>query len=127
MKSKYGDNQEKGAVNLLISERIFFLMDQKGLSQKEFSEQTGISQSTISDWKRKKTNPSADKILKICEVLNVTPYEILAEGGIHTDGTVDYIFALNQEEEFVLESFRGFDKRQKERLLGYIEALKENR
>lgn len=51
---------------MLISERIFLLMDKNGLSQKEFSEQTGISQSTISDWKRKKTNPSADKILKIC-------------------------------------------------------------
>ena len=64
---------------MLISEKIFLIMKKRGLSQKEFSEQTGISQSTISDWKRKNTNPSADKILKICEVLRVTPYELLAE------------------------------------------------
>ena len=51
-------------------------MDKNGLSQKEFSEQTGISQSTISDWKRKKTNPSADKILKICEVLHIKVSEV---------------------------------------------------
>ena len=62
---------------MLISEKIFQIMNQKEMSQKEFSEWTGISQSTISDWKRKKTNPSADKILKICEVLGVTPYELL--------------------------------------------------
>ena len=47
---------------MLISEKIFYLIGKNKLTQKEFSEQTGISQSTISDWKRKKTNPSADKI-----------------------------------------------------------------
>ena len=59
----------------MISEKIFELILRNGMTQKEFSEETGISQSTISDWKRKGTNPSADKILKICEVLKVTPYE----------------------------------------------------
>ena len=52
----------------MISEKIFELILRNGMTQKEFSEETGISQSTISDWKRKGTNPSADKILKICEV-----------------------------------------------------------
>ena len=102
-------------------------MDKNGLSQKEFSEQTGISQSTISDWKRKKTNPSADKILKICEVLHITPNELLAEGIVHDDGRMDYVFALNKDEEVVLESFRNLESRQKERLLGYMTALKENK
>lgn len=112
---------------MLISERIFLLMDKNGLSQKEFSEQTGISQSTISDWKRKKTNPSADKILKICEVLHITPNELLAEGTVYDDGGMDYVFALNKDEEVVLESFRSLESRQKERLLGYMTALKENK
>ena len=57
---------------MTISEKIFALLEQKQLSQKEFSEKTEISQSTISDWKRKRTNPSSDKILKICEVLQVS-------------------------------------------------------
>lgn len=112
---------------MLISERIFLLMDKNGLSQKEFSEQTGISQSTISDWKRKKTNPSADKILKICEVLHITPNELLAGRTVHDDGRMDYVFALNKDEEVVLESFRSLESRQKERLLGYMTALKENK
>ena len=47
----------------MISEKIFELILRNGMTQKEFSEETGISQSTISDWKRKGTNPSADKIL----------------------------------------------------------------
>ena len=42
----------------MISEKIFELILRNGMTQKEFSEETGISQSTISDWKRKGTNPS---------------------------------------------------------------------
>ena len=108
---------------MMISERIFVLLDRKGMTQKEFSKQTGISQSTISEWKRKNTNPSADKILKICEVLHVTPYELLAESTVDKDGDIDYVIALNEKEEVVLEKFRNLDSRQKERLLGYMDAL----
>lgn len=64
---------------MLISEKIFELMKEKGISQLTLSEKTGIGQSTISDWKTKKTNPSANKILKICEVLECTPYDILKD------------------------------------------------
>ena len=62
---------------MLISERIYKYMEEKGISQLEFAKKTGISQSTVSDWKRKKTNPSADKIMIICEVLGISPYELL--------------------------------------------------
>ena len=64
---------------MIISERMFLIMEQKGISQLEFSHGTGISQSTISDWKRKKTNPGADKIMKICKFLEVKPEELLQD------------------------------------------------
>ena len=108
---------------MTISQKIFILLDEKNMSQKEFAEQTGISQSTISDWKRKKTNPSADKIMKICEVLQVTPYELLEEDSSRlADGIV-----LSAEESFLLESFRKLDNGQKSRLLGYAEGLMDKR
>lgn len=62
---------------MLISERIYKYLEEKGMSQIDFANRTGISQSTISDWKRKGTNPSADKIMIICEVLDISPYELL--------------------------------------------------
>jgi transcriptional regulator with XRE-family HTH domain len=46
---------------MTISEKIFKLLDERDMNQKEFSERTGIAQSTISDWKRKKTNPVSEK------------------------------------------------------------------
>ena len=112
---------------MTISEKIFALLEQKELSQKEFSEKTEISQSTISDWKRKRTNPSSDKILKICEVLQVSPYELLAEDdSVSAEVTADHNIVLNKNEIILLENYRNFSSRQKERLLGYLEALRES-
>ena len=112
---------------MTISEKIFALLEQKELSQKEFSEKTEISQSTISDWKRKRTNPSSDKILKICEVLQVSPYELLAEDdSVSSEITADHNIVLNKNEIILLENYRNFSSRQKERLLGYLEALRES-
>ena len=45
-----------------ISDRIFEKLKEKGMSQKEFSQKTGIAESSISDWKKKHTNPVSDKI-----------------------------------------------------------------
>ena len=53
-----------------ISDKIFELLKEKGMSQKEFAQRTGIAESSISDWKKKRTNPVSDKILIICEVLD---------------------------------------------------------
>ena len=60
-----------------ISGKIFELIKEKKMTQKEFGKRTGIPQSTISDWKSKKLNPASDKILIICDVLEVSPYELL--------------------------------------------------
>lgn len=55
-----------------ISKRIFELMEERGVSQKELSERTGISTSTISDWKNKGNAPTSEKISSICNALNIT-------------------------------------------------------
>ena len=64
---------------MIISERIYKIMAEKNISQLEFSKITGIAQSTISDWKHKKTNPSADKIMIICAALRVSPEDLLID------------------------------------------------
>ena len=112
---------------MTISERIFDLLEQRKMSQKEFSERTGIAQSSISDWKRKKTNPVSEKILIICEVLNVTPYELL--GGTDGQGTrsnPSEIIIIEKDSEFgrFAVDFLSMDKGMQGRLLGYMEALR---
>ncbi len=62
---------------MIISERIFCVMEQKNITQLELSRRTGIATSNISDWKKKKTNPKADCLLSICDALEITPEQLL--------------------------------------------------
>ena len=57
---------------MTISQRIFNILKEKHLTQKDFSANSGISESTISDWKKKGTNPAADKLSAIAESLEVS-------------------------------------------------------
>ena len=70
---------------MLISERIFKILKDKNMSQSAFAKQVGLAGSTVSDWKTKKNNPSADKIMDICMALEVTPEQLLTGKGIDDD------------------------------------------
>ena len=78
---------------MIISERIFCVMEQKNITQLELSKRTGIATSNISDWKKKKTNPKADCLLSICDALEITPEQLLTGKGIdpeYKDADMDY-------------------------------------
>lgn len=115
---------------MIISEKIFDIMDKKKISRKQFSEETGIAQSTISDWKRKKTNPAADKLMSICDALQVTPNQLLGENWDREEGAgeteTDYLMVRTGSEEYLLiEQFRKLGRPQKNRVLGYLQAMSE--
>lgn len=114
---------------MLISERIYKYLSEKGISQIEFANRTGISQSTISDWRRKQTNPSADKIMVICEALDISPYELLLDTTNEKHKgyrQADCVLIDKRSEEYkILEIYQNLDWDAKKRLEGYMRALGE--
>lgn len=111
---------------MVISEKIFELIKEKGMTQKEFAFATGISQSTISDWKTKHTNPAADKIMVICEVLEITPVELLTSGEqfkSYEPESKDMAF-LSPEKKVLIEKISKLDDAQAARVLAYVKKLK---
>ena len=64
------------------------LLDEKGLKNADVARATGISNMTLSDWKRGKSVPKSDKMRKIAEYLNVS---------------VDYLMTGN-EVQFIVET-----------------------
>ena len=111
---------------MIISERIFELLKERGMTQREFSIRTDISQSAISDWKRKKTNPSAEKIMLICNVLEVSPYELLGETDAETDLNSEHIMIeTDSDEHYLIQKYHSLTKAKRNRVLGYIDALAE--
>lgn len=112
---------------MLISERIYKYLEEKKMSQIEFANRTGISQSTISDWRRKGTNPSADKIMIICEVLDISPYELLVgtENKKHKEyKQPDFIVIDKHSKEYsLIETYQNLDADSQKRIEGYMKAL----
>ena len=98
------------------------------MTQVEFAKQVGIATSTISEWKKKKTNPAADKIMNICNVLQITPEQLLSGKGIEDE---EEIAAASPESRFtpydiqLIEDFHGLKEEQQKRLVTYMEALKK--
>jgi len=114
---------------MLISERIYKYLAERKMSQIEFSKRTGISQSTISDWRRKGTNPSSDKIMIICDVLGVSPLELLTGVDGSSQGKSDsadfMVLNKNSGEYQMLETYRQLDGDARKRVGGYMAALKD--
>ena len=111
-----------------ISDKIFELLKEKGMSQKEFAQRTGIAESSISDWKKKRTNPVSDKILIICEVLDVTPYELLSGAehiGNRSRDNNTYVISKETEIGILVETYQKLNTDAQKRVMGYLEALKE--
>ena len=114
---------------MTISDRIFEKLKQLNMSQKQFSEETGISQSTISEWKSKGTNPTSEKIMIICKVLDVTPEWLLSGiGNTGTRGNELPWFVIGRDSEIgeLIAEYKSMDEKQRDRLMGYVEAMKEN-
>ena len=55
------------------------LLKQNGVTPYQVSKATGISQSTLSDWKTGRAKPKADKLLKLAEYFGVTVDYFLKE------------------------------------------------
>lgn len=113
---------------MTISNRIFERLRQIHMSQKQFSVETGISQSTISEWKSKKTNPTSEKIMQICAVLDVTP-EWLLSGTENTGNRGNelpfYIVDRDSEIGQIIYTYNRLETQERQRLLGYMMAMSQ--
>ena len=104
-----------------IYEKIFARLDELHMSQIELSRRTGIATSTISDWRKKKINPQADKLVTICKALDVSLVDLLCNDE-ESEQTIqtDYIF----DEKHIIDVFRNSDIETKRRLIRYFELIK---
>ena len=113
---------------MTISERILKVLKDRNMTQAEFAKQVGIATSTISEWKKRKTNPTADKIMDICNGLQTTPEQLLTGKGIEDE---ENITVTSRESCFtpydiqLVQDYHGLKEEQQKRLMAYMEALKK--
>lgn len=121
-------NKEREENKMTISERILKVLKDRNMTQAEFAKQVGIATSTISEWKKRKTNPTADKIMDICNVLQITPEQLLTGKGIEDE---ENITVTSRESCFtpydiqLVQDYHGLKEEQQKRLMAYMGALKK--
>lgn len=85
-------------------------LDERNLKVAEFSRMSGISQSTLSDWKTGRSTPKADKMQKIAECLGVSVEYLMT--GIDSS---DFVMPkYDQREHDLLYSFGQLDDLEKD-------------
>ncbi len=111
---------------MTISERIFKILKERGISQAAFCKMVGLSGSTVSDWKTKKTNPSADKIMDICNVLDITPEQLLTGKGIDDgDKQAETVDTFSFQDKEIIMEYHKLGNEQQKRFLAYLKTLKK--
>ena len=104
-----------------IYEKIFRRLDELNMSQKELSRRTGIATSTISDWRKKKINPQSDKLVSLCNALDLPLAELLydeKEKDVQQEVT-HYIL----EDEILIEKIVRSSIETKRELINWFEML----
>lgn len=69
------DFRKEGKLNY---QKYEIARDEKGLKNSQVAKLSGVSPVTLSDWKRDKSKPKADKLLQIAKVLD-KPLEYFIE------------------------------------------------
>jgi transcriptional regulator with XRE-family HTH domain len=103
-----------------IYEKIFARLEELHMSQIELSRKTGIATSTISDWRKKKINPQADKLVTICKALDMSLVDLLCDEE-ETEQPIQTDYLLDKKH--IIEVFNPSDIETKRRLLRYFELV----
>ena len=105
-----------------IYEKIFARLEELHMSQIELSRRTGIATSTISDWRKKKINPQADKLVAICKALDMSLVDLLCDEEDKKNDvlTADYFI----DDQIMLETIQLSSIETKRRILSYLEQWK---
>lgn len=102
-----------------IYEKIFTRLEELHMSQIELSRRTGIATSTISDWRKKKINPQADKLVAICKALDMSLVDLLCDEEDKSNEilTADYVV----DDQIIIDSIDASSLATKRRVINYLE------
>lgn len=97
--------------------RIFELLDKQRMEQKAFAEAVGVKESTVSDWRRGKSNSYNRFLVQIAQVLGTTTADLLGEKQQSSPSKTDRL----------LEVFGDLTEDEKQDVARYVDLVKARR
>lgn len=98
-------------------DRYRSLRDSKRLKDSAIANELGITPSTFSDWKKGKSQPNVDKLVKIARYLG-TSVEYLVTGEDPVPGV-----KLSSDEDSLLSAYRSLNTLGREKAAEYVSDL----
>ncbi len=90
---------------MTITERIFFILKKRKITQKDFAERIGVNEKTVSAWKNNNSLPPLDKISDISDCLGVSvDYLLTGEEKTATHSNIN-----RQEQTEAWDSFENIN------------------
>ena len=98
-----------------ILKAITAYREERGWSEYQLAEHSGLPQSTISSWYRKNMIPTIPSLEKICAVYGITLSQLFAEG--------DTPVALTDAQKKLLERWARLDEDQQAAIFALIDKM----
>ena len=89
--------------------------EQRGWTEYQLAEESGLPQSTISSWYRKKMIPTVPSLEKICTAFGITLSQLFAEG--------DEPVSLTASQRKLLENWSKLDEERQAVVFALIETM----
>jgi len=89
--------------------------EERGWSEYQLSERSGLPQSTISSWYRKNMIPTVLSLEKICKAFGITLSQLFAEE--------DSVVSLTASQKVLLERWSRLSKEQQEAVFMLIDKM----
>ena len=101
-----------------ILQRILQLREEKGWSEYKLSVESGIPQSTISSWFRKKVQPSVQSLQAICDACGITLAQFFSE-------TQEEPVCLTPSQLALLSAFSHLNNAQQAALVTFLKSFSQ--
>jgi len=89
--------------------------EDRGWSEYQLAERSGLPQSTISSWYRKNMVPSLPSLEKICSAFGITLSQLFAEG--------DSVVSLTESQRSLLERWARLSEEQQSVIFALIDKM----
>lgn len=107
-------------IKTIVAKNILFYRKQNKMSQKTLAEKIGVKHNTISSWESCTNSVNIDSLFKICDALNVSVNVMM---GI--DDNTNNNDTLNENENYLLNTFRNLSVQGQEYILQTIDMVKD--
>lgn len=107
-------------IKTIVAKNILFYRKQNKMSQKTLAEKIGVKHNTISSWESCTNSVDINSLFKICDALNVSVNVMM---GI--DDNTNNNDTLNENENYLLNTFRNLSVQGQEYILQTIDMVKD--